>query len=158
MPARSSRPTGPPTTSKTTLKSGKTEPVHPPVDRFPFAQYVSVLSVHLILVGFIALYLPQTTRFVTPLASRKTDRPQSEFVEALTADPSSTLCWISVGLTFLEVWWAGWMRRWSFKQTAKGTDVEIKLDRVRFDGLRFTVRRYKLRGRLHPLIWLVFRD
>jgi len=30
------------------------------------------------------------------------------------------------------------MRKWSFEQRAKGTEVEIKLDRVRFDGLRFT--------------------
>ena len=34
------------------------------------------------------------------------------------------------------------MRKWSFEQTAKGTEVEIKLDRAQFDGLRFTVREY----------------
>lgn len=138
MPARSSRATGPPTMSKTTVKSGtKTEPV----DRFPFAEYASVLGVRLILVGFTALYLPQTTHIFAPLAVRKTDRPQSEFMEALTTDPSLTLGWISVGLTLLEVWWASWMWKWSFEQTAKGTEVEIKLDRMQFDGLRFTVRR-----------------
>ena len=124
--------------SKTTVKSGtKTEPV----DRFPFAEYASVLGVRLILVGFTALYLPQTTHIFAPLAVRKTDRPQSEFMKALTTDPSLTLGWISVGLTLLEVWWASWMWKWSFEQTAKGTEVEIKLDRMQFDGLRFTVRR-----------------
>lgn len=125
--------------SKATVKSGtKTKPVHPPVDRFPFAQYASVLGVRLILVGFTALYLPQTAHIFTPLAVRKTDRPQSEFMEALTADPSLTVGWISVGLTVLEVWWASWMWKWSFERTAKGTEVEIKLDRMQFDGLRFT--------------------
>ena len=139
-------------------KSGtKTES---PVGRFPFAQYASVLGVRLLLVGFTALYLPQTTRIFAPLAARTTDRPQSEFMEALTADASLTLGWISAGLTLLEVWWANWMREWSFEQRARGTDseVKIKLDRVRFDGLRFTVRRYKLRGRTYSLIQLVFRD
>ena len=134
-------------------KSGtKTES---PVGRFPFAQYASVLGVRLLLVGFTALYLPQTTRIFAPLAARTTDRPQSEFMEALTADPSLTLGWISAGLTLLEAWWASWMRKWSFEQRAKGTEVEIKLDRVRFDGLRFTVRRYELRGRAYSLIQLV---
>ena len=136
-----------PSASKPTVKSSKTAPAaHSSVDRFPFAQYASVLGVHLTFVGFTALYLPQTTRLFVPLAVRKTDRPQSEFMETLTADPSLTLCWISVGLTLLQVWWANWVRKWSFKQTVKGTEVEIKLDRVKFDSLRLTVRRYTLRG------------
>lgn len=148
MPTKSARALKSPTTTSkptVTVKSGKTPPaVHPFVDRFPFAQYASVLGVHLILVGFTALYLPQTTRLFAPLAARKTDRPQSEFMEALTANPSLTLCWTSIGLTFLEVWWANWVRKWSFELTAKGTEVEIKLDRIKFDGLRLTVRRYML--------------
>ncbi|KAF8558564.1 hypothetical protein OG21DRAFT_1493793 [Imleria badia] len=138
MPTTSSRAKAPPTRSKAKVKSSKTEPTPPPADRFPFAQYASVLGVRLILVGFTALYLPQTTRFFAPLAARETDRPQSEFMENLTADPSLTLGWIAGGLTLLEVWWASWMRAWSFEQTAKGTEVEIKLNRVRFDCLRFT--------------------
>ena len=63
-------------------------------------------------------------------------------MEALITDPSLTLVWISVGLALVEVWRASWMRKWSFEQTAKGTEVEIKLDRAQFDGLRFTVRGY----------------
>lgn len=141
MPTKSARAIKSPTTSKPTAKSRKTAPS---MDRFPFAQYASVLGVHLSLIGFTALYLPQTTRFFAPLAPRKTDRPQSEFMEVLTADPSLTLCWISLGLTLLEVWWANWMRKWSFEQTAKGTEIEIRFDRVKFDGLRFTVREYML--------------
>ncbi|KIJ64725.1 hypothetical protein HYDPIDRAFT_28092 [Hydnomerulius pinastri MD-312] len=110
----------------------------PPVDFFPFAQYASVVGVHLLLVGFTALYLPQTTRLFGPLATRTTDRPQSEFMEALTADPVVTLGWICGGLVMLQVWWASWVRQWYFEQTAKGTKDEVKLDRVRFNGLRFT--------------------
>ncbi|KAG8216237.1 GPI biosynthesis protein family Pig-F-domain-containing protein [Butyriboletus roseoflavus] len=134
MPARTAKP---PTTSKaTSVKSGETAPA--PLDPFPFAQYASVLGVHLILVGFIALYLPQTTRLFAPLAVRKADRPQTEFIEMLTGDPSLTLGWIFAGLALLQVWWASWVRKWSFEQTARGTEVEMKLDRVRFDSLRFT--------------------
>ena len=147
MPTSSSKASGPQTKGKVSKKSGKTaEPVPvqpPPVDHFPFPQYASVLGVRLILIGFTALYLPQTTHLFGPLVPRRTDRPQSEFMEALTADPSATLGWISVGLILLEVWWASWMRRWSFEQTDKGTEVEIKLDRMQFDGLRFTVRNYE---------------
>ena len=142
MPTTSSRAKVSATKSKAKVNSSQTEPAPQPVDRFPFAQYASVLGVRLLLVGFTALYLPQTTRLSAPLVTRKTDRPQSEFMEALTADSSLTLGWIAGGLTLLEVWWASWMRGWSFEQTTKGTEVEIKLDRVRFDGLRFTVRRY----------------
>jgi len=100
-----------------------------------------VLGVRLILVGFTALYLPQTTHLIVPLAVRKTDRPQSDFMEALTADPSLTLVWIAAGLTLLEVWWASWMRQWSFEMTAKGSEVDIKLNRARVEGLR--VSRFK---------------
>lgn len=159
MPTTRARAAKPPTTGKTTpVKSGDTVPA--PVDPFPFAQYVSVLGVHLILVGFTALYLPQTTRLFAPLAARKTDKPQSEFMEALTAEPSLTLSWIFVGLTLLEVWWASWMRKWSFEQTAKGTEVEIKFARVRFNSLHFTVRRYieAMGSTTFTHLTVVFRD
>jgi hypothetical protein len=64
--------------SKATVKSGtKTKPVHPPVDRFPFAQYASALCVRLILVGFTALYLPQTARIFAPLGPRRPEDGQT---------------------------------------------------------------------------------
>ncbi|KAG9310166.1 hypothetical protein JVU11DRAFT_9787 [Chiua virens] len=78
------------------------------------------------------------THVFVPLATRETDRPQSDFMEALTADASLTLGWITAGLTLLEVWWANWLRRWSFEQSAKGSEVEVKFERVRFNGLQFT--------------------
>ncbi|KAH0831359.1 hypothetical protein J3R83DRAFT_14021 [Lanmaoa asiatica] len=87
MPATRARAAKPPasTLKATSVKSGNTAPA--PVDPFPFAQYASGLGVHLLLVGFVALYLPQTTRLFTPLAARKTDRPQSEFVERVDRRP-----------------------------------------------------------------------
>ncbi|KAF8843500.1 hypothetical protein BDN67DRAFT_988464 [Paxillus ammoniavirescens] len=102
------------------------------------AQYASVLGVHLILMGFTALYVPQTTRLFSPFAMRTTDRPQSDFMEALTADPLLTLIWICGGLVILQLWWASWVRKWYFEQKARGIEDEIKLDRVRFNNLRFT--------------------
>lgn len=122
-----------------------TRPSVPDYGKFPLAQYASVLGVHLLLVGFTTLYLPQTTRLLAPIDAQKTDRPQSEFMEALTADPLATVSWIAAGLILVQTWWAGWVRTWSFEQTRKGSETEIKLERVRFDGLRFTVRKHMLR-------------
>lgn len=119
------------------------------VDHFPMAQYASVLGVHLILMGFTALYVPQTTRLFRPFAMRTTDRPQSDFMETLTADPLLTLIWTCGGLMILQLWWASWVRKWYFEQRARGTEDEIKLDRVRFNNLRFTVSAF--RDELWPL-------
>ncbi|KAF9224988.1 hypothetical protein BS17DRAFT_731777 [Gyrodon lividus] len=139
MPSSKLKTTKPPTVSNNNTKTPKPETITPvPVDLFPFAQYASVLGVHLTLIGFTALYLPQTTRFFRPLATRTTDRPQSDFMEALTTDPVLTLIWICGGLVILEVWWASWVRKWYFQQTARGTEDEIKLDYVQFNNLRFT--------------------
>jgi len=145
MPAKGTKAAKviPPSTSKSSItKSAKTvapaRPTVPDYNKFPLAQYASVLGVHLLLVGFTTLYLPQTTRLFAPLDAQKTDRPQSEFMEALTADPLATVSWIAAGLVLLQTWWAGWVRTWSFEQTTKGSEAEIKLERVRFDGLRFT--------------------
>ncbi|KAH7883099.1 GPI biosynthesis protein family Pig-F-domain-containing protein [Phlebopus sp. FC_14] len=107
-----------------------------PPERFPFAQYASVVGVHLMLMVFTALYLPQTTRLFRPAAAP--DRAQSDFMEALTANPVSTLGWTCAGLVILEVWWASWVRKWYFEQTERGTEDEIKLDRMQFRNLRLT--------------------
>ena len=54
------------------------------------------------------------------LAARKTDRPQSDFTEALTPDPSLTPVWISAGLALVEVWWASWMRSGLSRRPPRG--------------------------------------
>ncbi|KAF9231776.1 hypothetical protein BU15DRAFT_68059 [Melanogaster broomeanus] len=123
MPNSKPKVTKPPTSSsngKTPKPETITNPV-PPADLFPFAQYASVVGVHIILVGFTTLYLPQTTHFM----------------EVLTADPVLTLIWICGGLVIVQVWWASWLTKWYFEQTARGTEDEIKVDRVRFNNLRF---------------------
>ena len=93
-----------------TVKSGtENEQVHPPVARFPFAQYASVLGgttsnprrVHPSISPERRVFIPR----------RPEDGQTSVRIHgALTANPSLTLGWIvSVGLTLLEVWWASWM-------------------------------------------------
>ncbi|KAI6115322.1 GPI biosynthesis protein family Pig-F-domain-containing protein [Pisolithus croceorrhizus] len=105
---------------------------------FPFFQYASVVGVHVILVGFTALYLPQSTRLFGPLPVRKTDRPQSEFMEALTARPAVTVAWTLAGLCVLQVWWGTWVRKWYFEQNAHGTSDEIKITRAKAKGVWFS--------------------
>lgn len=105
---------------------------------FPFFQYASIVGVHVILVGFSALYLPQSTRLFGPLPVRKTDRPQSEFMEALTARPAVTAAWILAGLCVLQVWWGTWVRKWYFEQNAIGTLDEIKIAKAKVNALWFS--------------------
>ncbi|KIM54292.1 hypothetical protein SCLCIDRAFT_17728 [Scleroderma citrinum Foug A] len=101
---------------------------------FPYFQYVSVVGVHSTLVGFVALYLPQSIRLLGPLPARETDRPQSEFMEALTARPTLTAGWICAGLCVLQLWWGGWVRQWYFEHSTSSSTVdEIKMDRARFN-------------------------
>ncbi|KAI5994531.1 GPI biosynthesis protein family Pig-F-domain-containing protein [Pisolithus marmoratus] len=104
---------------------------------FPFFQYASIVGVHVVLVGFTALYLPQSTRMFGLLPVRKTDRPQSEFMEALTACSAVTAAWTLAGLCFLQVWWGTWVRKWHFEQNANGTSDEIKITRAKDNELWF---------------------
>lgn len=107
---------------------------------FPYFQYVSVVGVHSTLVGFVALYLPQSIRLLGPLPARETDRPQSEFMEALTARPTLTAGWICAGLCVLQLWWGGWVRKWYFEHSTSSSTVdEIKMDRARFNKQWFVV-------------------
>jgi phosphatidylinositol glycan class F len=105
---------------------------------FPYARYTSVVGVHTSLVAFTALFLPQTSLLLwPPLAD--SDRPQSQFQDALTDNPVITLAWIVTGLVILQVWWAGWIRQWCFEYSSRGgTSDEIKMDRYQFDRGRFS--------------------
>ncbi|KAG6329599.1 hypothetical protein ID866_9492 [Astraeus odoratus] len=105
---------------------------------FPFFQYVSTVGVYTTLIAFTAFFLPQSTRLLGPLPLRTTDRPQSAFMEALTARPTTTAAWICAGLCVLQVWWGGWVRKWYFEQGAHGTTDEVKMDRARFNAMWFT--------------------
>ncbi|KAG1818974.1 GPI biosynthesis protein family Pig-F-domain-containing protein [Suillus subaureus] len=105
---------------------------------FPYARYTSVVGVHTSLVAFTALFLPQTSLLLWPSLA-DSDRPQSQFQDALTDNPVITLAWIVAGLVILQVWWAGWIRQWCFEYTSRGgTSDEIKMDRYQFDRGRFS--------------------
>lgn len=130
-----------PRVNKTSAKgSSGAAPSPPHQGFFSYFQYVSIVGVHTTLVGFVAFYLPQSTRLLGPLPAQETDRPQSEFMEALTARPTVTAGWICAGLCVLQVWWGGWVRKWHFEHSATGSTVdEIKLDRAKFNKQWFTV-------------------
>jgi len=137
MPARRAKAKASPgaaNTSKSSVPSSIQNPF------FPYARYTSVVGVHTSLIAFTALFLPQTSRLFWQPETKTTDRPQSEFVDALTDSPVATLAWIVAGLLILQPWWAGWIRQWSFEYTSRGTADEIKLDKLRFQEGRFSVR------------------
>ncbi|KAG2753012.1 PIG-F-domain-containing protein [Suillus brevipes Sb2] len=105
---------------------------------FPYARYTSVVGVHTSLVAFTALFLPQTSLLLWPSLA-DSDRPQSQFQDALTDNPVITLAWIVTGLVILQVWWAGWIRQWCFEYSSRGgTSDEIKMDRYQFDRGRLS--------------------
>ncbi|KAG1740548.1 GPI biosynthesis protein family Pig-F-domain-containing protein [Suillus paluster] len=128
MPARKA-------TANKTVVSSTDKPQHA---FFPYARYTSVVGVHSSLVAFTALFLPQTSHLLWTAESTLADRPQSQFLDALTDSSVLTLAWIVAGLVVLQVWWAGWIRQWCFEYTSRGTSDEIKVDRYRFQRGRFT--------------------
>ena len=134
-----------------TVKSGtENEPVHPPVARFPFAQYASVLGgttsnprrVHPSISPERRVFIPRR-----PEDGQTSVRIHGGVDRKPIVDVGlDSIRWAySLGSVVgeLDVMW-----KWSFEQTAKRTDSEIesKLDRVQFDGLHFKVRKYKLRS------------
>ena len=110
------------------------------------SSYISVVTVHTTLWAFAALCLPRTSflfTFTTPswdpvqLSSR--DHPQHPFFEALTQNPTHTLAWLTVGAAFLQSWWAGWLRQWWIEMAVQGTDAERRIERDRYERLKFQV-------------------
>ncbi|KAH7910726.1 GPI biosynthesis protein family Pig-F-domain-containing protein [Hygrophoropsis aurantiaca] len=113
------------------------KPINHQIGFFPFARYTSVVGVHSILIVFTALFLPQTSFIFAKPEERVTDRPQSQFLEALTISPVLTLLWVCGGTVLLQSWWAGWMRIWCFDYNARGNNTELKLERVQYQKSRF---------------------
>ncbi|KAG0699405.1 GPI biosynthesis protein family Pig-F-domain-containing protein [Suillus ampliporus] len=128
-------PTRKETANKTVVSSSTDQPR---AAFFPYARYTSVVGVHTSLVAFTALFLPQTSHLLWPHEPTLTDRPQSQFLDAITDSPVVTLAWIAAGLVVLQVWWAGWIRQWCFEYTSRGTGDELKVDRYRFDRSRLS--------------------
>jgi len=136
----------PDTGSTTCLKPNNVLP-----ETVPVSSFISVVTVHTTLWAFAALCLPRTSflfTFTTPpwdpvqLSSR--DHPQHPFFEALTLNPTHTLAWLAVGAAFLQSWWAGWLRQWRIEMVTQGTDAERRIERARYERLKFQVN-------FHPL-------
>lgn len=111
---------------------------------FPFARFGSLLGVHTTLLAFVALYLPRSSFVRTPLppqASSK-DRPQHPFLRPLTADPLLTLGWLCVGVAFVQVSWAGWLKSETDNARPEviGEDEETRIKRkMKISSERFKV-------------------
>ena len=99
----------------------------------PLFSYATTVGIHSSLLLFTALFLPRTSLavfgdtsnfpFLQPL-----DRPQPEFLEALTASPSLTLAWLCAGVFVISLSWAGRIRSQAYEQRrpVDKTDFEVK--------------------------------
>jgi len=118
-------------------------------DGLPFSQYTSAAAVHTTLLAFVALFLPRTAILWEPTKQTSTDKPQHEFLDALTASPTSTVAWMCLGVALIQVWWGGWVRRWyiasvlqssdSTSDSASEREGDQRMRRVKLQQQRFKV-------------------
>jgi phosphatidylinositol glycan class F len=80
------------------------------------AQRISRLLVHLLFLGFTALFLPRSSSFFTvlPPPPSSLDRPEPEWLQPLSASPSLTLFWLCFGAGVGMLAWCGSVRAWVF--------------------------------------------
>jgi hypothetical protein len=96
---------------------------------FPFFQYCSTLGVYCSLLFFTVFFLPRTSllwfesasQFPFAQVASSLDRPQSRFLEPLTASPTLTLGWICLGIALLVIWWTKWIRSWVYDEHRYGS-------------------------------------
>lgn len=107
---------------RTTLTSGD----------FPLARYISLVSVHSLLLAFTLVILPRSHlpfRLSSPSTS-SADRPTYDWVhQAITRDPLGFALWSCAGATVVGIWWAeqlgGLVRQkasWDRAQAGKKAD------------------------------------
>ena len=114
-------------------------------DGLPFPQYTSAAAVHVTLLAFTALFLPRAALLWEPTTHSSTDKPQHEFLDALTASPISTVAWMCLGVAFIQVWWGGWVRSWYIASvlrsegSAGGRDGDERMRRVKLQQQQFKV-------------------
>lgn len=114
-------------------------------DGLPFPQYTSAAAVHVTLLAFTALFLPRAALLWEPTTHSSTDKPQHEFLDALTASPISTVAWMCLGVAFIQVWWGGWVRSWYIasvlrsESSAGGRDGDETMRRVKLQQKQFKV-------------------
>ena len=102
----------------------------------PLFNYAATVGIHSSLLLFTALFLPRTSLLIFNKTSNfpflqppsSLDRPQPEFLEALTASPPLTLAWICVGVFLISFSWGGRIRNQAYEQrkTVGKTDFEAK--------------------------------
>jgi hypothetical protein len=108
----------------------------------PLFNYAATVGIHSSLLLFTALFLPRTSLlifdktsnfpFLQPASSL--DRPQPEFLEALTASPPLTLAWICVGVFLISFSWGGRIRNQAYEQRKPvgKTDFEAKEEEMKW--------------------------
>lgn len=119
--------------------------VYPTGPSFPFASYISVVGVHTTLLAFTALFLPRAALLrdiSSPVTFTSRDRPQHPFIEALTANPVSTLTSICAGTAICMGWWGGWVRDWWIAYSLTGSDDEKQLDKTVLNEKKVKVCRF----------------
>ena len=106
----------------------------------PLFSYATTVGIHSSLLLFTALFLPRTSLavfndisnfpFLQPASSL--DRPQPEFLEALTASPPLTLAWLCAGVLLISFSWSGRIRRQAYEQhkPIDKTDFEAKKEEI----------------------------
>ncbi|KAF8727142.1 hypothetical protein AX14_004733 [Amanita brunnescens Koide BX004] len=112
-------------------------------DGLPFSQYTSATAVHTTLLAFTVLFLPRAALLWEPTKHSSTDKPQHEFLDALTASPISTVAWMCIGVAFIQVSWGGWVRSWYIANVLRSEggagerDGDERLRRVKLQKQRF---------------------
>lgn len=142
MPAKrknKSRPVESPPPDPIVLKSSATQ----------YTTYISVVGVHSTSLAFTALFLPRSTFLqdfpVDPSQLSSKDRPQPEFLDALTRNPIVTLLCLCAGTAVLQGWYAGYIRQWWITAFVTGSDDEVRAKRKTLDDKKLAVRALSLR-------------
>ena len=118
--------------------------------RLPLFSYATTVGIHSSLLLFTAFFLPRTSfvvfgdtsnfPFLQPASSL--DRPQPEFLEALTASPPLTLGWLCAGVFLISFSWGGGIRSQAYEQhkPIDKTDFEAKEGEIEWQKQGTTVR------------------
>ena len=117
----------------------------------PLFSYATTVGIHSSLLLFTALFLPRTSlaifgsipNFPLLQPTSSLDRPQPEFLEALTASPPLTLAWLCAGAFLISFSWGGRIRRQAYEQhkPVDKTDFEAKEDEIAWQKKGPIVRR-----------------
>ena len=123
-----------------------------------FFSYATTVGIHSSLLLFTALFLPRTSLVVFNGTSNfpfrqpasSLDRPQPEFLEALTTSPPLTLAWLCAGVFLLSFSWGGRIRRQAYEQPINKTDFEAKKEEMEWQKQSAVVRLHYSRSFSSP--------